>query len=261
MSDAIKTRKGGRKIVMLTAYDVMTARLLSAAGVDIILVGDSLGEVFQGKTSTREVTMEEMLYHTAAVARGTGNSGAAGGKVELTADMPIRSYDTQECAIANARLLLAAGAGSVKLEGYHPGIARAITEAGIGVMGHLGLLPQTALARKVVARTPEEAARLKADALALAAEGAFAIVLECIPESLAREITETVNVPTIGIGAGKFCDGQVLVINDLIGLDPETPPKFVKRYADLASEITRAVRAFRADVERGAYPDDAHTYH
>jgi 3-methyl-2-oxobutanoate hydroxymethyltransferase len=254
MSENIQRLKGFRKITMLTAYDVMTARLLSRCAVDIILVGDSLGEVFQGKTSTREVTMEEMLYHTAAVARGAGDG-------ELTADMPIRSYDTPAEAVTNARRLTAAGAGSVKLEGYRPGIVKAIREAGIPVMGHLGLLPQTATARRVAAKTQAQADTLKADARALCDEGVFAIVLECIPEALAREVTALVPASTIGIGAGRHCDGQVLVISDLLGWDPSPPPKFVKHYADLAGRITQAVTAFKADVESGAYPDDAHTYH
>ncbi len=254
MSEKIKQLKGVKKIVVLTAYDVMTARLLSRSGVDLILVGDSLGEVVQGRTSTREVTMEEMVYHTAAVARGAEG-------VVLTADLPIHTYDTPGAATANARQLLKAGADSVKLEGYQPGIVRALREAGIAVMGHLGLLPQTATARKVVAKTAEEAEKLKADAAALSTEGVFALVLECIPERLAGEITAAVPVPTIGIGAGPRCDGQVLVVNDLLGLVTAPPPKFVRHYADLAGEITRAVTAFKTDVEAGRYPDDAHTYH
>jgi 3-methyl-2-oxobutanoate hydroxymethyltransferase len=254
MSEKIQQLKGVKKIVVLTAYDVMTARLLSRSGVDLILVGDSLGEVVQGRTSTREVTIEEMVYHTAAVARGAGG-------VVLTADLPIHTYDTPEAAVANARQLLEAGADNVKLEGYQPGIVRALREAGIAVMGHLGLLPQTAVARKVAAKTAEEAEKLKADAAGLSAEGVFALVLECIPERLAGEITAAVPVPTIGIGAGPRCDGQVLVVTDLLGLDTAPPPKFVRHYADLAGEITRAVRAFKADVEAGRYPDDAHTYH
>jgi 3-methyl-2-oxobutanoate hydroxymethyltransferase len=246
--------KGVKKIIMLTAYDFQTAVSLSTCNVDLLLVGDSLGTVFQGKGSTKQVTMEEMLYHTEAVVRGAN-------KVPVIGDMPIRSYDTEEDAIRNASQFLAAGAQGVKIEGYKPGIAAALRAKGIAVMGHLGVLPQTAAEYKVVGKKKEEAIKMKTDANCLAQEGAFAIVLECVTESLARDITETLSIPTIGIGAGVFCDGQVLVINDLLGMDDTVPPKFVKRYANLQDTIRTAVLHFVNDVETNKYPDSEHTYH
>ncbi|HEQ71790.1 MAG TPA: 3-methyl-2-oxobutanoate hydroxymethyltransferase [Spirochaetia bacterium] len=254
MRDSVIRRKGNKKIVMLTAYDFQTAGLLAEAGVDLLLVGDSVGTVLQGQESTKQVTMEEMLYHTRAVVKGAG-------RVPVVSDMPIHSYDGPEEALRNARAFLGAGAEGVKIEGFTTGIVRVLTEAGIPVMGHLGLLPQTAAFHTVAGKTEEEADRIKHDADSLCAEGVFALVLECIPESLARAVTAAVPVPTIGIGAGRYCDGQVLVINDLLGMTRGHRPKFVKPYADLAGIISEAVRRFKTDVEDGRYPDNAHTYH
>ena len=250
----IRRRKGKEKIVMLTAYDYQTAKILDAVGIDVILVGDSLGMVFQGCKDTKSVTMEAMIYHTRAVARGARNTPVIG-------DMPIHSYDTVEDALENARLFIEAGADGVKIEGNKPEIIKALIAEGIPVMGHVGLLPQTAEAYKVRGKTAEEAEKIFRDALEVDRCGVFSIVLECIPESLAKRITENVKAPTIGIGAGKYCDGQVLVINDMLGFDDSFAPKYLKKYADLNKIIKNAVKRFMEEVRSGVYPDEEHTYH
>jgi len=250
----IMALKGKRKIIMLTAYDYQIAKILDEVGIDIILVGDSLGMVVQGHPDTKSVTMEDMIYHTRAVARGAQRTLIVG-------DMPIHSYDTPEQAIRNARRFLEAGAHAVKIEGNRGDVVKGLLEQGIPVMGHIGLLPQTAERFKVQGKKPEQAERLLRDAKELDALGVFSLVLECIPLRLARRITEAVRTPTIGIGAGKYCDGQVLVINDLLGMDDNFTPKFVKRYANLKGVIVEAVRRFMEEVESGLYPDKAHTYH
>ena len=250
----IRRRKGKEKIVMLTAYDYQTAKILDAVGIDVILVGDSLGMVFQGCKDTKSVTMEAMIYHTRAVARGARNTPVIG-------DMPIHSYDTVEDALENARLFIEAGADGVKIEGNKPEIIKALIAEGIPVMGHVGLLPQTAEAYKVRGKTAEEAEKIFRDALEVDGCGVFSIVLECIPESLAKRITENVKAPTIGIGAGKYCDGQVLVINDMLGFDDSFAPKYLKKYADLNKIIKNAVKRFMEEVRSGVYPDEEHTYH
>ncbi len=252
--ESIRRRKGKEKIVMLTAYDYQTAKILDAVGVDVILVGDSLGMVFQGCKDTKSVTMEAMIYHTRAVARGARNTPVIG-------DMPIHSYDTVEDALENARLFIEAGADGVKIEGNKPEIIKALIAEGIPVMGHVGLLPQTAEAYKVRGKTAEEAEKIFRDALEVDRCGVFSIVLECIPESLAKRITENVKAPTIGIGAGKYCDGQVLVINDMLGFDDSFAPKYLKKYADLNKIIKNAVKRFMEEVRSGVYPDEEHTYH
>lgn len=252
--ESIRRRKGKEKIVMLTAYDYQTAKILDAVGVDVILVGDSLGMVFQGCKDTKSVTMEAMIYHTRAVARGARNTPVIG-------DMPIHSYDTVEDALENARLFIEAGADGVKIEGNKPEIIKALIAEGIPVMGHVGLLPQTAEAYKVRGKTAEEAEKIFRDALEVDGCGVFSIVLECIPESLAKRITENVKAPTIGIGAGKYCDGQVLVINDMLGFDDSFAPKYLKKYADLNKIIKNAVKRFMEEVRSGVYPDEEHTYH
>ncbi|HDI06810.1 MAG TPA: 3-methyl-2-oxobutanoate hydroxymethyltransferase [Candidatus Bathyarchaeota archaeon] len=239
---------------MLTAYDYQTAKILDAVGIDVILVGDSLGMVFQGCKDTKSVTMEAMIYHTRAVARGARNTPVIG-------DMPIHSYDTVEDALENARLFIEAGADGVKIEGNKPEIIKALIAEGIPVMGHVGLLPQTAEAYKVRGKTAEEAEKIFRDALEVDGCGVFSIVLECIPESLAKRITENVKAPTIGIGAGKYCDGQVLVINDMLGFDDSFAPKYLKKYADLNKIIKNAVKRFMEEVRSGVYPDEEHTYH
>jgi 3-methyl-2-oxobutanoate hydroxymethyltransferase len=252
--DNIRGKKGKSKIIMLTAYDYQMAKILDEVGVDLILVGDSLGMVFQGCKDTKSVTMDAMIYHTKAVVRGAK-------KTPVIGDMPIYSYATVETALKNARRFLEAGAKGVKIEGNKPEIIRALIAADIPVMGHVGLLPQTAKAYKVRGKTLKEATQIFQDALEIDGYGAFSIVLECIPESLAKRITENVKAPTIGIGAGRYCDGQVLVINDMLGFDESFAPKYLKRYADLNKIIKNAVKRFMEEVYSGAYPDKEHTYH
>jgi 3-methyl-2-oxobutanoate hydroxymethyltransferase len=250
----IRQKKGKEKIIMLTAYDFQTAKMLDEIKIDLILVGDSLGMVFQGYADTKSVTMEEMVYHTRAVAKGATNTPIIG-------DMPINSYNTIEAALENAQRFLGVGACGVKIEGSRPQIVKALLGAKIQVMGHVGMLPQTAEAYRVKGKTPEEAEKIVRDALELEACGVFSIVLECVPESLAKKITELVKVPTIGIGAGRFCDGQVLVINDMLGMSDGFSPKFVKPYANLNAVVKNAVAKFREEVLTGKYPGEEHTYH
>jgi 3-methyl-2-oxobutanoate hydroxymethyltransferase len=252
--DGFRNRKGKEKIIMLTAYDYQIARILDEELIDIILVGDSLGMVVQGYMNTKSVTIEDMLYHTRAVARGAK-------KTPIIGDMPMNSDNTVEDALRNAKVFLDAGAHGVKIEGNKTDVIKALISNGIPVMGHIGLLPQTAPAYRVRGKAPEEAQRIYQDAVELDKLGVFSMVLESIPESLAKRITGAVGAPTIGIGAGKHCDGQVLVINDMLGLDPTFSPKYVKRYANLNQIVKQAVEDFRQDVRTGRYPDDEHTYH
>lgn len=251
-----KFRREGkkRKIVMLTAYDYQMAKILDEMGIDIILVGDSLGMVVLGYSDTKSVTMEEMIHHTKAVARGAKNTPIVG-------DMPINSYNTVKDALKNAKRFLEAGAHGVKIEGNKPEIIKALLDEGIPVMGHVGLLPQFSAEYKVKGKEKEEAEKIFQDALAVDDLGVFSIVLECIPQSLAKRITEAVKAPTIGIGAGKYCDGQVLVINDMLGFDESFSPKFLKRYANLNRIIKEAVARFKEEVLNGEYPDEEHSYH
>jgi 3-methyl-2-oxobutanoate hydroxymethyltransferase len=256
----IRAAKGDRRLVMLTAYDCPTARLLDAAGVDVLLVGDSVGNNVLGYDSTLPVTMEEMLHHTRAVVRGTRRALVAG-------DMPYMSYQTgRRDAIRNAgRFLKEAGAAAVKIEGgrRRAALVRALVEAEIPVMGHVGLLPQSVHLMggyKVQGKRLDEAQALVDDARALEEAGAFSLVLEGMAEAVGRRITEAVGIPTIGIGAGRFCDGQVLVFHDLVGLNTGTAPRFVRRYADLAGTITDAAQRFAADVRSGDYPSESETY-
>jgi 3-methyl-2-oxobutanoate hydroxymethyltransferase len=252
-------KERGERFVMLTAYDYPTARILDEAGVPVLLVGDSVANNVLGYESTLPVTMEEMLHHTRAVARGTKNALIVG-------DMPFLSYQTSvEEGIRNAgRFLKEGGAHAVKLEGPMLELAAALTDRGIPVMGHLGLTPQsvhTMGGYRVQGRSEEDARRLLDQAQALEKAGIFSVVLEGIPTTLAAQITQSLSVPTIGIGAGPNCDAQVLVINDLLGMGFGPYPKFVKPYTDLRGEITRAVQSFRDDVAAGVFPDDAHSYH
>lgn len=251
---AFRELKGKRKLVMLTCYDFQTARLLDELDLDLILVGDSLGMVVLGYENTKSVSLEEVLHHTRAVARGAK-------KTFIVGDMPVNTYNTPAQALANARKFLAAGAGAVKVEGLKPEIIKALVEKGIPVMGHLGLLPQTAERYAVQGKTLGEAERIYQEALATDNLGVFALVLECVPEQLAKRITQSVKAPTIGIGAGKYCDGQVLVINDLLGLDESFSPKFIKRYADLGSEIKKAVLQYKKEVLEGSFPASEHSFH
>jgi len=255
---AMKAR--GERVVMLTAYDTPTARLLDAAGVDVILVGDSLAMVALGYETTLPVTLEEMLHHTRAVARGAVRALVVG-------DLPFLSYQvSREEALRSAgRMLKEGNAQAVKLEGglEVAGTVAALVEAGIPVMGHIGLTPQAVHRMggyKVQGRTAEAAARLLKDAVALERAGAFSLVLEGLPWQVAGAVTEAVGIPTIGIGAGPRCNGQVLVTNDLLGLFDEFTPKFVKRYANLRETLLQAFGQFREEVRAGAFPGPEHSF-
>lgn len=252
--DELRMRKGKEKIIMLTAYDYQIAKILDEAGIDLILVGDSLGMVIQGYTNTKSVTIEDMLYHTRAVARGAKNTPIVG-------DMPIECDKSVKDALKNAKRFLEAGAQGVKIEGNKSKVVKALLNAGIPVMGHVGLLPQTAESYRVKGKQPTEAQKILDEALKLDKLGVFSMVLECMPESLAKRITEAVRAPTIGIGAGKHCDGQVLVINDMLGFDLSFAPKYLKRYANLNKIIKEAIARFEQEVSKGIYPDKEHTYH
>ena len=250
----------GERITMLTCYDATFARILDGAGADVLLVGDSLGMVVQGHETTLPVTVDEVVYHCRAVARGTRRAHVVG-------DLPFMSYQSSEDeGMRNAgRLLQEGGAQAVKLEGGErvcPLVARLVS-AGIPVMGHLGLTPQSVNAfggYRVQGRGGAAADVLVRDALALQDAGAYALVLEGVPWPLARTITEAVDIPTVGIGAGAHCDGQVLVIYDLLGMDPSFSPTFVKAYDNLHERIGDAVRAYRSDVREGRFPDLAHSF-
>lgn len=255
-----KLKQAGQKICMVTAYDATFSRILDEAGADVILVGDSLGMVVQGNDSTLSVTMDQMVYHAKAVTR-------AAKRAHVVADLPFMSYQASvEEAVRNAgRLIAEGGAGSVKLEGgaeFVPTVS-AIVRASIPVMGHIGLTPQSVhkMGGYVVQGRDEETARkLVQDALALEQAGAYALVLEGVPLELARQITERLSIPTIGIGAGMHCDGQVLVCYDLLGMNPDFKPKFVKRYANLHGDIRSAAEAFFREVRSEAFPDDEHSF-
>jgi 3-methyl-2-oxobutanoate hydroxymethyltransferase len=253
-------KERGEKFVMLTAYDYLSAQILDEAGLPLILVGDSLGMVMLGYDSTVPVTMDEMLHHTRAVARGAPNAFVVG-------DMPFGSYQQgPEQALANAtRFLKEAGANGVKLEGggRMVEVTRFLVEAGIPVMGHLGLTPQSVNALggyRVQGRTDDAAERMIADAVALEEAGAFTIVLEAVPSEVGRRVTEAVSVPTIGIGAGPDTDAQVLVWHDMLGLTSGRLPRFVKQYASLRSEVQSAVKSYMHEVADGEYPAPEHQY-
>src|SRR5271167_3237904 len=250
-----------QKITCLTAYDYPTARLLDEAGVDVLLVGDSLGMVVLGYDSTLPVTIDEMLHHTRAVRRGTR-------RALVVADMPYGSYHTDLSeSLHNAmRFVKEAGAEAVKVEGGERRLEliSRLTEAEIPVMGHVGLTPQSVNAMggyRVQGKTAGGAEQLLRDARAVEAAGAFAVVLEGIPRELAAEITKSLRIPTIGIGAGPDCDGQILVLHDMLGLTFQEPPKFARRYANVGEVISQAVREYCADVQSGNFPSDAESYH
>ena len=254
----------GERIAMVTAYDASFARLCDQAGTDILLVGDSLGMVIQGEDNTLAVTMDEMIYHCRAVARGVA---AATGRAMIVGDLPFMSYQSAEDeAMRNAGRLIKDGkAEAVKLEGgaeYAPLVSK-LARIGIPVMGHIGLTPQSLHALggfKIQGREATQAARLKADAQALAAAGAFALVLEGIPHELAAEITAELPIPTIGIGAGPECDGQVLVLYDLLGMNEEFRPRFVKRYENFAVRVRTAVDTYINEVRSGEFPAAEHSF-
>ena len=256
----IRSMKGEEKIVMVTAYDAPTAKIVDEAGVDIVLVGDSLGNVIQGMPNTLSVTVEEMIYHTKMVARGIKNA-------HLCTDMPFMSYQSsKKDAVINAgRFIKEAGAESIKLEvtkDYIDTIYE-IRKAGIPVMGHIGLRPQSVHdmgGYKLQGRAKGEAAKLVSLAKEIEEAGAYSLVLESIPQKLAKKITRSINIPTIGIGAGPDCDGQVLVINDLAGLSEEPLPKFVKKYAELREEMEKATSDYIDEVRSGTFPSSEHSY-
>lgn len=256
----ISSMKNKEKIVMVTAYDAPTAKMVDESGVDIILVGDSVGNVIQGRPNTLPVTMDEMIYHTKIVSRG--NTSA-----HLCADMPFMSFQNSiEDSVRNAgRFVKESGAESVKLEttvDYLDTIS-AIRKAGIPVMGHIGLRPQSVHdmgGYKLQGREKSEGDKLVSLAKQIEDAGAFSVVLESIPAKLAKKITRAVKIPTIGIGAGPDCDGQVLVINDLLGISQEPLPKFVKKYAELRKTMTKATREYIKEVRGGAFPSSEHSY-
>ena len=257
---ARKRREGADPIVMVTAYDAPGARIADDAGVDVILVGDSVAMVVLGHDSTLAVTVDDMVHHTAAVAR-------AGSQCLVVADLPWMSYHVSaEDTVRNAAALVRAGAAAVKLEGGAKRVPmiEAIIDAEIPVMGHVGLTPQSVNAFggfKVQGRDRAAAEQLLCDAKALEAAGCFALVLEGIPTEVATEVTASVTIPTIGIGAGPNCDGQVLVFHDLLGIEDRITPKFVRRYAELRHDAVAAMATWAADVRSGAFPSDAESYH
>lgn len=256
----IKEQKGKRKLTMLTAYDAIMASILDEQGVDMILVGDSVGTTILGYPNTLPVTVEEMIHHTRAVVKGTKNA-------LVIIDMPFMSYQEGiEQARRNAgRMMKESLAGAVKLEGgvNMKDTIKAIVDIDIPVMGHVGLTPQSIhrMGGYKVQGKGKDAEKLIQDALSVQEAGAFSIVLECVPRELAKEITQMLKIPTIGIGAGPECDGQVLVIYDLLGLSGDFRPKFVKRYANLKEEIERAVKTYIKEVKEGSFPDDSHSFH
>ena len=256
LADLQQVKKEGRKIKMLTAYDFTMARLIDRAPIDLILVGDSLANVVLGLDSTAEVGMEDMLHHAKAVCRGVEQTA-------VIADMPSGSYADNTSAAANAwRFLDEAGCDAVKLEWFDgcPETVAALSGQGIPVMGHIGLTPQTAETYSVQGKDIASAKAIWEQARILTEKGCFAIVLECVPAELARVITEEISIPTIGIGAGVHCDGQVLVTHDLLGLYDRFQPKFVKRYAGLADGVGQALEAYAREVDEAIFPGPQESY-
>lgn len=258
--EILELKRERKKLAVVTAYDALFARIVEQAGIRVMLVGDSLGMVVQGKPNTLSVTMEDMLYHTKLVAD-------AAPRALVISDMPFMSYQVSaEEAVRNAGRLLQAGAAAVKLEGgaVMADRVKAMTSLGIPVVGHLGMTPQSVHALggyKVQGKVENQAAKLLDDARALEAAGAFALVLEAIPADLAKKITQALSISTIGIGAGPHCDGQVLVLYDLLGLFDTFVPKFVKTYAHLKTDALQALCRYKEDVEQGKFPSDSESYH
>lgn len=256
----LKALKGDKKISMVTAYDALTAALVDDAGIPAILVGDSLGMTVLGYETTLPVSMDEMVHHTAAVARGTRNA-------LIIADMPFMSYQPSKAmALENAgRFLKESHADAVKIEGgaIRAELIESLVKNGIPVLGHIGLTPQSIKEMggyKVQGKTSEQARELMDDAMAIEQAGAFALVLECVPAPLGEMISKALTIPTIGIGAGGGCDGQVLVFTDLLGISGKPVPKFVKHYAHLHAQIVEALNTYKSEVESGAFPADENTY-
>lgn len=260
INDILKKSQRGEKITMLTAYDFPFASVIDSCGIDIVLVGDSLANVVLGLSSTKEVGMVEMLHHTKAVRRAVKNA-------LLLGDMPFDSYQKNpKDAVKNAkRFIVEAGCDAVKLEWFDDCLAvtRNIVKAGVPVVGHVGLTPQTADkigGYKVQGRDAASAKKIIEQAIALEAAGCFSIVLECVPDQLAAEVTKKLKIPTFGIGAGPDCDGQVLVTYDLLGMFNQFHPKFAKQYVDVSSLIKKGVEEFKKEVESGKFPDKAHSF-
>ncbi len=256
----LEMKEKGERIVALTCYDALFARLLDASGIDILLVGDSLNQVLAGAASTLSATLEQMIYHTTIVRRGAE-------RAMVICDMPFLTYQiAPEDALRNCgRVMKETGCQAVKIEGGQPlaPTVRRLVDVGIPVMGHLGLTPQSVHALggyRVQGRDDATAERLKADARALEDAGAFAVVLELVPAALASQITKALTIPTIGIGAGPACDGQVLVLHDMLGLNDQFSAKFVKKYAALAEDVREAARLFAAEVREGRYPGPEHSF-
>ncbi|HMU54616.1 MAG TPA: 3-methyl-2-oxobutanoate hydroxymethyltransferase [Nitrospira sp.] len=255
----LRRYKQGKRLIVVTAYDALFARIVEQAGIETILVGDSLGVVVQGKANTLSVSMEEMLYHTKLVA-------GASQQALVIADMPFMSYQaSREDALRNAGRFLQVGAHAVKLEGGSAVVDRVhdMTQAGIPVVGHLGMTPQSVNqygGYKVQGKGAAQARAMVQDAKALEAAGAVALVLEAVPADLAKSITDELAIPTIGIGAGPHCDGQVLVLYDLLGLFDDFVPKFVKPYAHLKADALQALRRYKEEVEQGKFPSDSESY-
>ena len=248
----IKSMKGKQKIVVLTAYDFPTAKLMDDI-VDIVLVGDSMGMVVLGYENTTKVTIEDIAKATGSVARACKHALIVG-------DLPAGTYDNKKNALKNANLLLKAGANAVKIENK-PEIVKFLVKNGIDVMGHIGLTPQTITNFKVQGKDQESAKKLVELAKACDKVGCFSIVLECIPLELAKEITKTISIPTIGIGAGIHCDGQVLVTHDILGLFEMFKPKFVKRYAEIGNAMKKAFEQYAEEVRKGKFPSDEYSFH
>jgi 3-methyl-2-oxobutanoate hydroxymethyltransferase len=255
-----RKKEQAQRLVMVTAYDATFARLADASGADMILVGDSLGHVIQGHDSTIPVTLDQMVYHCQCVDRGAKRALVVG-------DLPFGTYQAsvEEGIRSSERLLKEGRCQAVKLEGglHHAPLISRLAQNGIPVMGHLGLTPQSVHALggyRVQGRTDDAAARILEEALGLEAAGAFALVLECVPASVAATITRALRIPTIGIGAGPDCDGQVLVMHDLLGLNPDFKPRFVKRYGDLHQQALAAFEAFAAEVRAGEFPQAEHSF-
>lgn len=257
MSEDIRKMKGKRKITALTAYSYTTAKILSDAGIDLILVGDSLGMVVLGCEDTHCVTLVDIIRHGKGVMRGVvkGNQNAL-----VVLDMPINTCEDPEKAVKNCQLALReTEAKAIKLEGC-PESVKAVVDNGMAVLGHTGLKPQQVEKCKLTGKTPEEAEKVRAEAKAIEAAGAFAVVLECVPRELGKQITAELSIPTIGIGAGPDCDGQILVFHDMVGLYDDFNPKFVRRYANLRKEIRKATDDFMTDVKEGDFPSEAESY-
>jgi 3-methyl-2-oxobutanoate hydroxymethyltransferase len=252
--------KNSEKIAVLTAYDYSTASICDRSGIDVILVGDSASMVMLGNTSTVPIGMEEMIMFCRAVSKGAKRAMVVG-------DMPFGSYQPgREIAVENAVRLVRAGCDAVKLEGGSEvaDTVRAIVDSGIPVMGHIGLKPQTSSlweGYRMQGRTAEAAAKLLADAESLQSAGAYSVVLEMVASEVASEITKSIRIPTIGIGSGTGCDGQVLVVHDMLGIYEDIKPRFVKRYAELARQMSDAISNYSSDVKAGRFPEDSHTFH